>query len=230
MSDQEQHSGHGHSTFISGILVGILLALLFTTKRGRKLLSIITDEGIGKFNKWEDLLEMLESQIQGEITPDEESVMGEDPSAGSGQVLKEESKHIETSKKLEKKEVLRQAQDEEKFEEKDKEVEKALAEDDSEEVKSEPETIVEKIEEKVKEVEALADELREVKEAIVEKVQESVPEVVKEEETGEDEVKTEEDLPLHKAVEPLEDPSAGSGQDEAPKKKSRRLFKGIRRK
>lgn len=193
MSDQEQHSGHSHSTFISGILVGILLALLFTTKRGRKLLSIITDEGIGKFHKWEDLLEMLESQVQGEIIPDEEPVMGED--------LKEEVQQIEPPKKVEKKEEKKHKEEEKKAEE----------------------TLVEKIEEKVKEVEELTSELREVKEAIIEKVQDSVPDKEKEAEAVPEEVSEKEDIPLHKALDPII-------EEEAPKKKSRRLFKGIRRK
>ncbi len=239
MSDEERTtSGHGHATFLSGILVGILIALLFTTKRGRQLLKVISDEGIGKFNKWEDLLTLLEDQLAGSMR-DEEPVMGED--------LKEEVKEIKAphsassgqATKSEKKEVLRQAQDEKKFEEEDQEVEKALEDKRGDSSPDNPlrgvspvdekveSTIVEKIEEKVKEVEALADELREVKEAIVEKVEEAREEA-REEAKAEETV--EEDLPLHKAVEP-EDPSASSGQEnEEPKKKSRRLFKGIRRK
>ncbi|CAN5162776.1 hypothetical protein BH09PAT1_BH09PAT1_0620 [soil metagenome] len=227
MSDQEQQSGHHHGSFISGILVGVLLALLFTTGKGKKLLKIIGDEGLGKFHKWEDLLSLLEEQILGEIKSEEEPIMGED--------LKEEIKEIEASKKapveevvqpVEKLEKKEEKKVEEKFEEEDQEVEKAL--DDikveKKEAHAEAATIVEKIEEKVKEVEALASELREVKEAIEEKVEGKEDVKIKEE------PKFEEDLPLHKALDTVvEDPSAGSGQD-TPKKKVRRLFKGIRRK
>jgi len=68
----------GHHGFILGILIGILLTLLFTTRKGRKLLKTITTEGSRKFNSWDDLITILESEIGDSEVDEKESVVGED--------------------------------------------------------------------------------------------------------------------------------------------------------
>jgi len=59
--------------FLLGFLLGIFVALLFTTKKGRKILSALTEEGM---NSLEDLLEPntedLEEDVMEEVVNDEE--------------------------------------------------------------------------------------------------------------------------------------------------------------
>lgn len=52
-----KHAHGGGNGFLFGVLIGILIALLFTTKKGRKILKNLTDEGMDKFTSLEDLLE-----------------------------------------------------------------------------------------------------------------------------------------------------------------------------
>lgn len=47
------------SGFLFGLLVGVALTLLFTTKKGRRILKALTDEGMHKLSQWEDLVEKL---------------------------------------------------------------------------------------------------------------------------------------------------------------------------
>lgn len=58
---QQQNHGNG---FVLGIIVGVLIALLFTTKRGREILKEITDKGIKKWSELEKTMkEMEENQM-----------------------------------------------------------------------------------------------------------------------------------------------------------------------
>lgn len=52
-----KHAHGGGNGFLFGVLIGILIALLFTTKKGRKILKSLTEEGMDKFTSLEDLLE-----------------------------------------------------------------------------------------------------------------------------------------------------------------------------
>lgn len=51
---QNQHGGASQA-FIVGIVIGVALTLLFTTKKGRKILHTITSEGMDKIERWEEL-------------------------------------------------------------------------------------------------------------------------------------------------------------------------------
>ncbi|MBI4080262.1 MAG: YtxH domain-containing protein [Candidatus Levybacteria bacterium] len=59
MERREEHSNNWASGFLIGVVVGIGLALLFTTKKGRKVLKVLTDEGFSRFSKWEDVMNNL---------------------------------------------------------------------------------------------------------------------------------------------------------------------------
>lgn len=54
MDHKNNHAGGG---FLFGLLVGIALTLLFTTKKGRKILKTLTDEGLDRMSSLEDLFE-----------------------------------------------------------------------------------------------------------------------------------------------------------------------------
>lgn len=77
MSEHEHQGSGSLNTLTLGILIGILLTLLLTTKKGKKLLKLITDEGVEKLGKWEDMLKSMEKEIVQEATS-EEPVIGED--------------------------------------------------------------------------------------------------------------------------------------------------------
>jgi gas vesicle protein len=57
MEHKEHHKGGGLSTgFLLGVVVGVIITLLLTTKRGKKILKMITDEGISKISNLEDMV------------------------------------------------------------------------------------------------------------------------------------------------------------------------------
>lgn len=59
--DQKNHHQCNHgsngSGFFFGLIVGVVLALLFTTKKGRKMFKEMTDEGMTKFSDFEKKLQ-----------------------------------------------------------------------------------------------------------------------------------------------------------------------------
>lgn len=61
--EHKQH--HGNGGFLLGILIGVAITLLFTTKRGRRVLKTLTDEGMDKIGSLEELFEkkMREEEI-----------------------------------------------------------------------------------------------------------------------------------------------------------------------
>lgn len=77
MDNRRQSGGSSLNTFFLGVLVGVFLTLLFTTKKGRKLLKIVTDEGVDRLSHWESVLKSIEKEIEDDAF-DEESVLGED--------------------------------------------------------------------------------------------------------------------------------------------------------
>lgn len=54
--NQEDHQGGSFHPFLLGVIVGVALTLLFTTKKGRKILKTLTDQGMDKIEKWEEVL------------------------------------------------------------------------------------------------------------------------------------------------------------------------------
>jgi gas vesicle protein len=61
MEEEKRHHHHSHQNnapqaFLFGIIIGAALALLFTTKKGRRILRTLTSEGMEKIERWEELL------------------------------------------------------------------------------------------------------------------------------------------------------------------------------
>jgi gas vesicle protein len=54
--NHNDHQGGSFHPFLLGVIVGVALALLFTTKKGRKILKALTDQGMDKIEKWEEVL------------------------------------------------------------------------------------------------------------------------------------------------------------------------------
>lgn len=105
MDNKKQHHGGGNfNVFIFGVLVGVAATLLLTTKRGRKLLKVITDEGLERFGKFEDIVKTMEKEAEEEATfTDDGSVVGEDVEdvAGNDYVEPEVKEEIEKMEKIE---------------------------------------------------------------------------------------------------------------------------------
>ncbi len=55
--------------FLLGVIFGVILTLLFTTKKGRQVLRMLADEGLNKFADLEDL---LQEKIQPETDAEED--------------------------------------------------------------------------------------------------------------------------------------------------------------
>ncbi len=51
--DQRKHHTQGNNSFVLGLILGVLITLLFTTKKGRQILRSFTEEGHGKFSELE---------------------------------------------------------------------------------------------------------------------------------------------------------------------------------
>jgi gas vesicle protein len=57
----QQQSGHGNG-FLLGVIVGVLITLLFTTKRGRAIFKDAVEKGIQKFSHLEDLIKEAKNE------------------------------------------------------------------------------------------------------------------------------------------------------------------------
>ena len=68
-NNKQQSNGNG---FILGLVVGVMIALLFTTKKGRAILRDVTEKGIDKLSKLENLKQQVEdSELFDEFEEDE---------------------------------------------------------------------------------------------------------------------------------------------------------------
>ncbi|MBP6881943.1 MAG: hypothetical protein KBC15_00120 [Candidatus Levybacteria bacterium] len=60
---EKRQSGNGFNLFLFGVLIGALGTLLITTKKGRKILKVIMDEGVERFSKIEDVIGRVEEEM-----------------------------------------------------------------------------------------------------------------------------------------------------------------------
>ena len=65
MEKENNHNGGGNG-FLLGIIVGVIIALLFTTKRGRQMLHILTEKGFERFSDIQDALVDDEDDEEGD--------------------------------------------------------------------------------------------------------------------------------------------------------------------
>lgn len=74
MDKQHHGSGNNNGGFLLGILVGVALTLLLVTKKGRKILRMLTDEGIDKLSEWETVI----NDVKDAIDDDEDNIPSDD--------------------------------------------------------------------------------------------------------------------------------------------------------
>lgn len=77
MDKKNNSGGNGFNVFILGIFIGVLATLLLTTKKGRKILKVIIDEGTERISKWEDVIDSLKTQVEEDVDLEDEPIMGE---------------------------------------------------------------------------------------------------------------------------------------------------------
>lgn len=79
MNDKHHHSGNG---FIAGLIVGIVLTLLFTTKIGRKIVKTLTEEGMGSLG---DILDFdIEDEMSDEMLQEDSEAVSDEKSEANG--------------------------------------------------------------------------------------------------------------------------------------------------
>ncbi len=72
---EKRQSGNGFNLFLFGVLIGALATLLITTKKGRKILKMILDEGVERFSKIEDVIGRVEEEMVEDEMLEEDPVM-----------------------------------------------------------------------------------------------------------------------------------------------------------
>lgn len=63
MEEREQHGIGFSNGFLFGLIVGVVLALLFSTKKGRAILRELTEEGKDKFSGLREYLDEVEDSV-----------------------------------------------------------------------------------------------------------------------------------------------------------------------
>lgn len=72
--DQRHNNNSTNNGFLLGLLLGIAITLLFTTKRGRRIIHMLTEEGAKKIDNWRDILEATEEDLF-----EDEGLMDDEP-------------------------------------------------------------------------------------------------------------------------------------------------------
>lgn len=71
--EDKQKQAQGNS-FLMGVVVGVIITLLFTTKRGREIFKDVVEKGIHKFSDLETVLQDIHNKDKGFVDPEDEAV------------------------------------------------------------------------------------------------------------------------------------------------------------
>ena len=106
-NDRKEHHGNFFNAFVLGVVVGIAVALLLTTKKGRRILRTLTDEGMKKMGGFENIVKQTVPVVPQEPEDVDEMMAGQDfeaaeelkkepvPSHVSTEAVKHSLKHEE---------------------------------------------------------------------------------------------------------------------------------------
>lgn len=83
MEEKQQHHHNGlGSGFALGVVVGVIVTLLFTTKKGREVVKELTERGLDKFSDLEKRLQETEEDLEAaEYLEDEDDYVKPTPAA-----------------------------------------------------------------------------------------------------------------------------------------------------
>lgn len=91
---ETEHHGGALNAFILGVVVGVALTLLLTTKKGRRILRSLTDEGMGRLGKLEDVVQK-KAPVVPNITEDIDTMMeGQDYAAAEDMKKEPTPSHV----------------------------------------------------------------------------------------------------------------------------------------
>lgn len=57
MENKNNQHVSGGNAFILGVIVGVVITLLFTTKKGKEILRVLTEKGLSKFSDMEEIFD-----------------------------------------------------------------------------------------------------------------------------------------------------------------------------
>src|SRR5437016_2786786 len=69
-NNNHNHNGSGNG-FLLGVIVGVLITLLFTTKRGRVILKEVMEKGVERFANLEQLMRETKEELANEYDDEE---------------------------------------------------------------------------------------------------------------------------------------------------------------
>jgi hypothetical protein len=70
-----EQKSHGSNSFVLGVVVGVVLTLLFTTKKGRRVLATLTDEGLSRFSDLEKAMKSMQEETAQELLDEDEEII-----------------------------------------------------------------------------------------------------------------------------------------------------------
>ena len=96
-NNNNNHNNHGMGNgFFLGVIVGVIVALLFSTKKGREILKDMTERGLEKFSDLEKQFEQKEEDIE-ELDGNDYVKPDQEPSAASPAPAKREVRYLADS-------------------------------------------------------------------------------------------------------------------------------------
>ncbi|OGH04577.1 MAG: hypothetical protein A2W22_04915 [Candidatus Levybacteria bacterium RBG_16_35_11] len=96
MNDQDNHRPH-HSGFWLGVIVGAAIVFLFATKKGKKILKLISEEGAERLSRMVENQELEEEEDS--LINDEEQIPEEPIIKTNGEVSSADEQGVRSKKR-----------------------------------------------------------------------------------------------------------------------------------
>jgi gas vesicle protein len=95
MNNQEgnHHSSHNGGSFLLGVIVGAVIVFLFATKKGKKILKLLSEEGLENISKYVDFDEDDQEESEDDLVPEEPLIQS------NGEVKEQNGEAVKSKKK-----------------------------------------------------------------------------------------------------------------------------------